>query len=156
MTAELQIALWGAATCGPVLLNTATKRSADALGLSSMILLTWVMGRVLNALYTPPESMSLYPVIDMLAGATVFSAWATRPRWWKLALVALFTAQCALHAAFWLAWPSPGSLVRYLWVNNSLFALQLICVGAPGGGQLARDTLAWMSRSPWARHHARV
>lgn len=156
MSAELQIALWGVAVCTPVLLNIATKRSADALGLSGMILLMWVMGRVLGAVYTPPESMSFYPVMDAMAGATAFYAWSSDRRAWKLGLVILFTAQCALHVAFWLAWPSPGSLLRYLWVNNSLFALQLICVGSPGVRDVARRLVGWLSRRPWARHHARA
>lgn len=159
MTPELQVSLWGFAAAAPVLLNIFTRRSSDALGLSGMILLIWVMGRVLWALYTPPDSMALYPVIDAMAGATAFGAWATRRQAWKIALTWLFVLQCALHAAFWVAYPtvqSGGILLRYLQLNNAIFACQLICVGAPGGVQLSRDVSGWLSRRAWFRDHARA
>lgn len=132
MTSELQLALWGVATVTPLAINIATKRGPDALGLSCMIVLIWTLGRVFGALYSPPESMSWYPLIDMLAGLTALTAWQSRKAWWKLALAYLYVGQCAAHLSFWAAWPADGSLLRYLWVNNTLYACQLICVAYPG------------------------
>lgn len=154
MTAEMQTAAWGIAVAIPVLLNVMSKRSADALGLSGMILLTWVLSRVFWAFYEPPEAMQWYPVIDCAAGITVWAAWITRRAWWKMALVMLYVGQCITHTAFWAAWPSDGSLLRYLWVNNSLFACQLICVAYPGGRHVALRTLSWVSDRARRMDHA--
>lgn len=155
MTAELQTTLWGVAVMIPVVLNIATKRDADALGISAMILLIWTISRVFWALYTPPESMAWYPVIDSLAAGTCLTAWVTIRRWWKLALVVLFTTQCVLHAAFWLTWPEYQSLLRYVVANNILFALELLCVAAPGGSHVARDLVSRMPDRLGRFHHAR-
>lgn len=154
MTAELQIVLWGAAAALPVVLNLTTERAADAKGLSMMILLIWVMGRVFGALYTPPESMQWYPVVDSLAGITCFVAWRARPAPWKLGLVGCFLFQCALHAAFWLAWPTPGSLLRYVVANNIIFACELCLVGGPGVAHGARLVGRMLSGRARARRHA--
>lgn len=156
MSTELQIFLWGIATVFPLALNLATKRGPDALGLSCMLVLIWSLGRVFGALYTPPESMQWYPVIDLCAGLTALSAWMTRKAWWKLALAYLYVGQLAAHTAFWAAWPSDGSLIRYLWVNNSLCALQIACLAYPG----ARHALALLAESRlltryWRGGHAR-
>lgn len=154
MSTELQIVLWGVAVALPVLLNTVTGRHPDAVGLSVMILLIWAMGRVFGALYTPPESMQWYPVVDCAAGITCFVAWRERPALWKLGLVTAFVLQCALHAAFWLAWPAAGSLLRYIVFNNIIFAWELCLVGGPGVVALARDVGFRLSRRSRARRHA--
>jgi hypothetical protein len=155
MTAELQIALWGAATVAPLALNIATKRDTDALSLSCMIVLIWTLGRVFGALYSPPESMTFYPVIDAAAGLTALSAWLTQKAGWKLALACLYVGQSIAHVAFWAAWPSEGSLLRYLWVNNGLYALQLLCVAYPGGRHVvALMALSWVSGGARHRPHA--
>lgn len=156
MSTELQIALWGTATVAPLALNILTKRSADAVGLSLMIVMIWLLGRVFWMLYTPPEAMQWYPVIDAVAGAFVFQAWLRRPVFWKVALTALFVAQCVLHAAFWMSWPADGSLLSYLVANNLLFALQLLCVSAPGGFHVARLVGHWLSDRPRGAHHVRA
>lgn len=132
MPASTQLLLWGIAVCIPVILNLAAKKT-DAVGLSAMLLLTWVFGRVTAALYPVPEAMSLYPIVDAACGITAFVAYRSRPALWKLLLASLFMLQCILHVAFWAAWPAPGSLYRYVFANNALFLLELLCVSGPGG-----------------------
>ncbi len=157
MAPELQIAAWGAATLAPFLLNSATHRSADSVGLAAMIILTWVAGRVFWALWSPPEAMQLYPAVDALAGSAAFTAWLTRKATWKLLLTGLFLIQLMLHVAFWASWPSEDSLPRYLWANNLCYALQLVVVAWPGGRELvARHFLRILPRGIGAVRHARL
>lgn len=136
MNHQQQIAAWAVAVCLPVLLNLLTKRDSDAIGLSAMLLLTWCFGRIMGSVMTPPESMSLYPLVDSISGIVALAAWRSRRAWWKLALVGLLTAQCCLHVAFWAAWPHDGSLYRYILANNVLCALELFACSTPGVGHL--------------------
>lgn len=155
MTHDAQIAAWAGATAAPLVLNFLTKQRPDAIGLSAMLVLIWCLGRVFSALWLLPESMALYPLIDALAGMTAFYAWSTRPQPWKLVLTSLYVGQCAAHLAFWTAWPLEGSLVRYLWANNFLYALQLLCVASPGAVHVSSLFLRSLPRGLGPFHHAR-
>jgi hypothetical protein len=141
MTYEAQLAAWGAATMAPFILNLGMRRGPDAVGLSIMLVLIWVLGRVFWSLWSPPASMQLYPLIDAAAGMTAFTAWMTRPTWWKLVLTGLFLVQLALHVAFWAAQPVEGSLSRYIALNNLCYAMQLVVVAWPGGWRLVTHHL---------------
>lgn len=136
MSYEIQLLLWGVAVCLPVMLNIMTKR-VDAVGLSAMLLLTWCFGRITAALYSPPESMTFYPLVDAACGVTAFAAWVTRRAWWKLALTGLFGLQLALHASYWVSWvidpTDKAALYTYVLANNLVFASELLLVG---GGAL--------------------
>lgn len=159
MPASLQIALWGAATAMVVLLNFRRKGDPDGLGLAVMILLIWIMGRVTGTLWSPPESMASYPVIDFLAGCTAANAYRTRPAAWKLLLAGLFLLQCLGHAAYWSArfFHGPNvDLLTYTSVNNAIFAVQLAVVGRQGvgNGVLAGSSRAWMRARLGARDRA--
>jgi len=158
MKPEFQIAAWGAATIAPLLLNALTRQKADAIGIAAMLVMIWSIGRVLSALWTPPESMAIYPLIDTLAGMTVFYAWMAGDRApWKLVLTGLYVGQCATAFSFWMAWPAEASLLRYLWVNNTLYALQLLTVASPGGVHVASRLLRWsMSARAGPFRHARL
>ena len=156
MPVSQQIMLWTLAVIAPVILNLSIRRGSDALGLSAMLLLAWCLGRITGALYSPPESMALYPIVDALSGAIAFVAWRTRPAWWKLALVGLFVTQSTLHAAFWLAWPQGASLYHYVLVNNVLFIGELITVSVPGGAYVLGRTLGYLSDRARGVHHARA
>lgn len=105
-------------------------RNLDALGASVMLALIWACCMVLAALYEPPDSMGLYPVLDAMGGASAMVIWFRRPALWKLALAGCFLVQCVLHVAFW--WFGFPPLSQYARVLDILFALQIACVGAPG------------------------
>lgn len=161
MSAELQISLWGLATLVPVGLNLAGKREADALGLSLMIVLIWVLGRVLWALYPLPDCVNLYPVIDGLAAVTCFTAWSSRKKHWKAGLGTLFLFQLGLHSAYAIAYaqnPAISVFYRYIGENNALFALELFCIAWPGGRDVvARVIFGRLSRRvPVVHRHRHV
>lgn len=137
MSPELQTTLWGFAAVAPLMLNMITRRGPDARGLSAMIVLIWAWGRLMHAIYTVPECMALYPLVDSIAGATAFTAFMTKKRGWKLLLTAFYLLQVMLALAFWMAWPHPGSLYTYILWNNWAFAGQLLCVAWPGGLSVA-------------------
>ena len=162
MNTAVQVALWGLATCFPVVLSLMTHK-LPALGLSTMLLLGWAFGRLMAAFYGAPASMAMYPVMDALFGALAFMSWRQQREFWKLAMVGLFVAQCCGHVAFWLAYPEGGVppdlahdvIIRYIVANNVCFALELLCVAWAGGiGDVARDLGRWVSDRAGPRDHA--
>lgn len=158
MSHDLQILIWGLAAIAPLGLNLAMRRDADSTGLSAMLLGTWCFGRVLGALYTVPESMTLYPVEDALCGAVTFIAWRSRRAWWKAVLCGLFVVQCCLHAAFWAAWGtgSRQALQFYLAANNLLFALELMAVAGGCLSHVALSALGRLAGVPRLVYHKRM
>lgn len=156
MTYSAQIIGWGVAACAPLLINLALKKT-DAVGLSVMLLMGWCFGRITGALYAPPDSMTLYPIVDAACGITAFAAWSTKKAPWKLALVGLFIVQCCGHLAFWVTYPTDNaSLWRYIALNNLWFALQLLCVAGGGVWDVARGASADMFDRTRGRSHARA
>jgi hypothetical protein len=155
MSPAIQVLLWGIATALAVLVNFRRQGDPDALGLAVMILLIWIMGRVTGALWSPPQSMASYPVIDFIAGCVAATAWSTRPAPWKIVLAGLFLLQCLGHAAFWSArfFHGPGvDLLTYTAANNCIFAVQLAVVGWQG----VHDGILAGSAGPRMRRRARA
>lgn len=153
MTPGQQVFLWGVAICIPVAMAMRNHR-LSALGISTMVLLGWVLSRFISVFYAPPESMAWYPVMDAAFGALVFLSWHRERAWWKLTLVGLYLVQLAAHAAFWLSYPPPGAteyekaltVYRYTGVTNIPFALELLTLAWAGGADgLARYLGAWLS-----------
>ncbi len=140
MSAETQILLWSIAVLAVVGLNAFSK-DPDAKGMAIVLALIWATSNVLAAFYTPPESMRLYPIMDLAGGLVAYAAWMRRHAVWKLATAWLFFAMCLVHVAFWLheaiaefsrgAVP-PGSLLTYVAALNVFTALQLAFVGSSG------------------------
>lgn len=154
MSPEQQLAAWALAVIAPFCLNAFFNRHPDAVGLSAMMIVGWGFQRVCWTIWTPPEAMQFYPIMDAAFGLTALGAWSTQKSVWKLVLSLLFVIQCSLHASFWLS-PATASLLRYIAINNILFALELSVVASPGVGSalaiLARHRGA---RSAWLRPHA--
>lgn len=140
MAAETQILMWSIAVLAVVIVNAFSK-DPDAKGMSIMLALIWATSNVLAAFYSPPESMRLYPVMDLAGGLVAYAAWMRRHAVWKLLTAWLFFSMCLVHVAFWLheaiadlsrgAVP-PGSLLAYVVALNVLTAVQLVCVSSSG------------------------
>lgn len=156
MDAQQQIATWFVATIAPFCLNAIFKRDPDAIGLAGMIIVGWCFERVCWVVWTPPEAMQLYPLMDLAFGLTTLTAWGTRPVWWKMALAAVFLFQCCVHTAFWFAYPTDAPFViRYVAVLNYSYALELILAASSGlGHALAVLGRALLPHRSDLRHHA--
>ncbi|RAK68834.1 hypothetical protein [Phenylobacterium kunshanense] len=137
----------------PFGLSWATRR-LDAQVMATMLLIGWCFGRIMGVFLSPPQSMQLYPLIDLCFGVFAFLSWRRDPRLWKLGLVGLLLAQSAGHAAFWLAYGDTlppreayAVIIRYMVANNAIFAAQLLLVAWAGGvDDLARGLLSLLSR----------
>jgi hypothetical protein len=148
-----QLIAWGIAVVVPFGLSWATRR-LDAQVMATMLMIGWCFGRVMSVFLSPPQSMQLYPFIDLCFGLFAFLAWRRTRHIWKLVLVGLLLSQSAGHAAFWLAYgdtlPSKEAhaiLIRYMVANNVMFAAQLLVVAWAGGvDDLARGLLSLLSR----------
>lgn len=148
MTYDQQLALWMLAVILPFCINGFFNRHPDAIGLSAMLVVGWGFERVCWVIWTPPEAMQFYPVIDAAFGLAALTAWMSQPRPWKFLLAMLFIFQCALHASFWIS-PDSGNVYRYLVLNNITFALELCVAASPGVG----SALAGLGRI-WGTHHS--
>lgn len=153
MTPEQQVAVWFLATLLPFCVNGFFGQRPDAVGASAMMIIGWGFQRVCWAIWSPPEALQLYPLIDLAFGMTMLGAWGSEKRAWKLILGVLFLVQCALHASFWFH-PVAGSLLRYLGLNNMLYALELCVAASPGVGSALAVLLGdWGGHHPHARPH---
>ena len=156
MPAETQLLAWSIAVLAMMAFNTFSQ-DPDAKGLAILMALVWAMSNVLAALYEPPESMRLYPVMDVVAGVAAYAAWMRRRAVWKIVLAWLFFAQCLVHVAFWLhearaefvrEATDAGNLVTYVMALNVLTALQLGCTGSSGVGSVGVRVLDRLRRRP--------
>lgn len=152
MNEHLQILAWGVAVCAPFALNLSLRRQVDAIGLSGMMVLIWTLGRILWTFFGPPDCLALNPLIDALACATCFIAWATQRAAWKLMLCLFYLGQVALAYDFALVWGDRDILISYLEINNALFVGQLLCVSYPGIADVARILGRRMSHRARAVH----
>jgi len=166
MSESMQILVWGAAVAAVVGVNLYNRSDdPDAAGLSMMLLILWVLSNLLEGLYQPPDSMKIYPLMDLAAGLTAYLAWRTRKVAWKLGLAYLFVIQLAAHFSFWAPAfvaelrgfpPVTGDFSTYKIVLNVVFILQLILVGGVGVSHVASRILAAVRASPLLSRHTRA
>ena len=95
MNESAQILSWALGVSIVVGVNLFNRKDPDALGLSMMLLIMWVISNVLAAFYAPPDSMRLYPFMDLAGGLTAYVAYKTRKAWWKLGLAYLLLIQAS-------------------------------------------------------------
>jgi hypothetical protein len=102
---------------------------------------------------------ALLALVDLAAVLLVFLMWRTHKAWWKFALLVTFVCDLMAHYAAWRGWYD-GHDTRYWYIVslNALAVVQLLIVGWPGAGYVARLLNARMSgpRSghAWVRHGA--
>lgn len=102
---------------------------------------------------------ALLALVDLAAAILVFLMWRTHRAWWKFALLVTFVFDMMAHYAAWKGWYN-GHDTRYWYIIslNALAVVQLLIVGWPGAGYVARLLNARMSshrHSPaWVRHGA--
>ena len=94
--------IYGALTASTVVaarwaIRHARRRSADALGAAYALLGTWVVTQI-SHWWVPHPYNQLFPAMDFLVMSVMAVAWRNRFQPWKVAMVALFLAQCVLHA----------------------------------------------------------
>lgn len=118
--------------------NDDKARYADAMGVSSLLCLSYGLSNILVEIYGFPEAILAFPIIDAALTFMVWRAWKRHPRHWKMGVVALLVAQLATHAAAIGAWKFHGlgfpGLYNYILIINVTFAAQLAVVSSAGLG----------------------
>lgn len=124
-------------------------RYADALGASVLLCIGYGMSNLLVGLYGFPEAVLAFPVLDMALLFLVARAARKNMEPWKLIIALLLVFQLAIHASFIGRWHIEGieydDLWRYAFLNNGVFALQLLTVGSAGFGHAVVRSLDWLS-----------
>ena len=144
---------FGAVALGVLALGFVARRGdahhhGDTLAASAMLFMTWAISNVLTALYKPPDSWLLYPVMDLICGCAVGWMWFSKRAAWKFILAGLFLLECIIHVAFWLhRVQTPWLQYNYVLSLNVVFAVQLLTTAWPGGAYVAARTLG-LYRSP--------
>lgn len=136
METVLQLMVWFLAVLAVNALCLAIPRNNEARAMGLLLGGLWLASNALVGIYGVPEGMRLYPLLDLMGGVYAFAAWRKQPVLWSFALLWSFVLLVLCHAAFWLTqWFGYGaaSVPQYTIAINGLFAVQLICVGWPGG-----------------------
>jgi hypothetical protein len=121
----------------------------------------WTMlfaGWVVSVLTTPlaPNFMLLAPAMDVIFGVLVLVLTDRTPRPWLLALAFCFLTQSCFHAVFWAWGYENARLYHYQLALNIVLALQILCVSAPGGRDVARRLLHLLFPVPRIRGRVEV
>lgn len=150
--------MWAFAVLALVAVNTQA-RDPDAKGLSLAMVFIWAISTVLVCLYTPPESMRLFPVMDLLGGLTALLGYRRRPALWKRVAAHLFFIQCLVHVAFWahqvrddwVKHPTDLDTVGvYVALLNVTTGLLIACLAFPGVHDVGSRVLSSVRRA--SRH----
>lgn len=165
MTDLGQLLIYGVMVLIPLTLNAIASREAfaeyaDAAYMAGLLCAVWIVTNTIAIVVGPPESKILHPLIDLAAMAIVVDSLVKRYQPWKMVLTLLFSVQIAMHGAFWIAWwtqdlsmrDGMGQIVysRYLWVNGTVWTLELVAAGWPGGRHVAGRIRARLRRRGWA------
>lgn len=133
---------YGLAVAFVVALSIAMRRSHDALPMVAILATGFAISAALDWRMPYAEAARFNPHMD-LAAAALAAVWIRRTRrhWWKIAMVASFAAQCALHVSQIGADPTDdAATMRYAVTVCVVFSAQLaLTAWFVGGGELVSD-----------------
>lgn len=133
---------WAAADAKP--------RYADAAGVASLLCMSYGMSNILVELYGFPDAILSFPIMDAILTFMVWRAWKRNQRAWKMALMAIFVTQLAIHFVGIFAWKigtmTGAGLYNYAVLINVTFAAQLAVVGSAGIGHALGRAFNHLSR----------
>jgi hypothetical protein len=131
----------------------ATERGASwHVVLCAFLLLTFFSACTLFwTVFPEPLAYAPNPVMDFAAAWLIGMLYERRREYWKVALWACFATQIALATWFWFSLWLPEVIVplplsTYKWLNNAMFAVELIIVSSPGIGYVVRPAVARVLR----------
>jgi len=114
------------------------RRHVDALGVSLMLVVSFILTNVLEVTVGWPDMVVWFPFMDAAFCAMLYVNWRRHPRAWKAVVMASLVAQLVAHFGATVLWES-DQLTRsgtYLYATfiNGAFALQLLATGSVGIG----------------------
>lgn len=114
------------------------RRHVDALGVSLMFVVSYVLTNVLSITVGWPDLVAWLPFLDATLCAMAYYNWRRHPRAWKAVVMAALVAQLVAHFAATVLWrgdqlTSSGAYL-YATLINGAFALQLLAAGSVGVG----------------------
>jgi hypothetical protein len=114
------------------------RRHVDALGVSLMFCVSYLLSNVLEATMGWPDMIAWLPFLDATLCAMIYFNWRRHPKPWKAVVVAALVAQLSLHFAATVLWKSdqlsPAASLLYAALINGLYAVQLFANGSVGVG----------------------
>lgn len=143
------MALFSVLVLAPVTLNLigSTRdfaRFVDAVNLSMMVLIFWVVTNFMALIFDFPTSKVLHAAIDFIGLGASVRLWRHDRAIWKLTLAGLFLIQLGLHGAFWVDWSThPAAELAYNYIRNIniVWLAELAVVAWPGGRYVVGSVL---------------
>lgn len=127
--------LYAPMTAGAVVIATYGRegpRSEDTLGAALLLSGLWVIWNLSHWLIHRPYNQ-FFPVLDGASCMALAWTWRRRLRPWKVGLIGLFLADCAVHAVyFYRGSHSHAARYNYDLIQNILYVGQLLCVSSVG------------------------
>lgn len=122
------------------------KSALEVFAAAMVVFVFTVASRVWSANTDMPLSAIPWPLQDAICGLLAVGMFAKHRELWKLALAMSFGVQCAAHIPYWWSVflhgsPTRSDTIGYLWIINSLFALELLILTTAGGRHVAGHVL---------------
>lgn len=124
------------------------RRNVDALGVSLMFVVSYILTNVLWASVGWPDMVAWFPFIDATLCAMIYFNWRRHPKRWKAVVMAALVVRLVAHFAATVLWKgeqlTPTGTYLYATIINGAFAIQLLAVGSVGVGHgVGRLLSAW-------------
>lgn len=114
----------------------AEARYADALGVSLLLCVSYLVTNATVALFGWPDSIIYFPFMDTGFCFLLWAAWKKARKGWMAVLMGLLVLQLAMHVAALYTWKTGslthGGLYIYATMLNGVYILQLLTVGGVG------------------------
>jgi hypothetical protein len=138
---EYAWAIYGVMVLGVLLLNSYAAandkpRHVDAWGVSLLLFMSYCVSNMAVGLLGWPETMAVFPLIDIGVAFMIYVNWRRHPRPWKMIVMAALLLQLVGHVVATGMWKTEsltyGGMYLYAVLLNALFVIQLLAVGGVG------------------------
>lgn len=122
------------------------REALEVFAAGAVVFVFTMVSRIWSANTDMPLSAVSWPVQDLICGLLAVSLFAKHREPWKFALAVAFSVQCVAHTIYWSGIVSTGAASRadsvgYIWVINSVFAVELLILTLAGGRHVASHAL---------------
>jgi len=156
------VSFYGLATLGVWAINhwaaMRDKSLVDAMGVSLLLCASYLLSNVLTETVGWPDTIAVFPFVDIAFCAMLFHNWRAYPKRWKVVVMWAVVFQMIAHVVTIYEWKSGhlsrGGMYVYAVLLNGAYVVQLIAVGSVGVGHAVASLRSWRAGLRRAPAHA--